>query len=107
MQRIQAADVPVAVYVWPPGGRAASAGTFITMAGHLAVSASGQGGLLVRCDPKNQDALQQDPRVAPFVMHGRPMTGWVHVDVDGAVSDEDLDGWLGHGLGFARSLPPR
>ncbi len=82
-------------------------GLAFLVAGHLAVSASGQGGLLVRCDPRNQDALQQDPRVAPFVMRGRPMTGWVHVDVDGAVSDEDLDGWLDHGMGFARSLPPR
>jgi len=39
VQRIQASDVPVAVYVWPPGGRAASAGTFITMAGHIAAMA--------------------------------------------------------------------
>jgi membrane-bound serine protease (ClpP class) len=39
VQRILAADVPVIVYVWPPGGRAASAGTFITMAAHVAVMA--------------------------------------------------------------------
>lgn len=39
VQRIEASDVPVAVYVWPPGGRAASAGTFITMAGHIAAMA--------------------------------------------------------------------
>ena len=39
VQRIERADVPVAVYVWPPGGRAASAGTFITMAGHIAAMA--------------------------------------------------------------------
>ncbi|GAA1841126.1 TfoX/Sxy family protein [Microlunatus capsulatus] len=75
--------------------------------GHLAVSASGRGGLLVRCDAGDQDALQRDPRVGPFVMHGRPMTGWVHVDVDGSVGEADLDLWLDHGLAFARSLPPR
>jgi len=39
VKRILAADVPVIVYVWPPGGRAASAGTFITMAAHVAAMA--------------------------------------------------------------------
>ena len=39
VQRIEAADVPVAVYVSPIGGRAASAGTFITMSGHIAAMA--------------------------------------------------------------------
>jgi len=39
IQTIIAADVPVVVYVWPPGGYAASAGTFITLAGHAAAMA--------------------------------------------------------------------
>jgi membrane-bound serine protease (ClpP class) len=39
VKRIERSSVPIAVYVYPPGGRAASAGTFITMAGHLAVMA--------------------------------------------------------------------
>lgn len=34
IQTIIASDVPVVVYVWPPGGFAASAGTFITLAAH-------------------------------------------------------------------------
>ena len=39
IQVIIASDVPVVVYVWPPGGFAASAGTFITLAGHAAAMA--------------------------------------------------------------------
>ena len=39
VQRIEAASVPVVVYVSPFGARAASAGTFITMAAHVAVMA--------------------------------------------------------------------
>lgn len=39
VKRIERSSVPVAVYVSPAGGRAASAGTFITMAGHFAVMA--------------------------------------------------------------------
>ncbi|HMO53155.1 MAG TPA: hypothetical protein PJ994_01500 [Tepidiformaceae bacterium] len=39
VKRIERADVPVIVYVSPLGSRAASAGTFITMAGHIAAMA--------------------------------------------------------------------
>ncbi len=39
VKRILRAQVPVAVYVWPPGGRAASAGTFIAMAAHITAMA--------------------------------------------------------------------
>jgi membrane-bound serine protease (ClpP class) len=39
IQRIEASRVPVLVYVAPAGGQAASAGTFITMAGHVAAMA--------------------------------------------------------------------
>lgn len=41
VKRILAARVPVVTYVWPPGGQAASAGTFIVMASHVAAMSPG------------------------------------------------------------------
>ena len=36
---IQSSRIPVVVYVWPPGAQAASAGTFVTAAAHVAAMA--------------------------------------------------------------------
>jgi TfoX/Sxy family transcriptional regulator of competence genes len=75
--------------------------------GNMAVSASSQGGLLLRVDPTSTDALVTDPHVQRAVMRGREMDGWLRVDADAVTSDEELARWLAHGLAYARSLPPK
>jgi|SRR5947209_366377 TfoX/Sxy family transcriptional regulator of competence genes len=75
--------------------------------GNMSVSASGQGGLLLRIDPEQTDALLDEPHAEPFVMRGRPMEGWLRVDPAGLASDDNLRRWVAHGVGYARSLPPK
>ncbi len=82
-------------------------GLAFVVAGHLAVSASGQGGLLLRVDPAQTEALLDDPRATRFVMRGREMNGWLRVDVDAGVTDDELSRWVEHGVAYARSLPPK
>ena len=75
--------------------------------GNMSVSASGQGGLLLRVDPEQTDALLAEPHAEPFVMRGRPMDGWLRVDPAGLANDEDLRRWVAAGVGYARTLPPK
>jgi hypothetical protein len=81
-------------------------GLAFLVGGHLAVSASGRGGLLLRVEPEEQEALLEDRRAGPFVMRGREMTGWLHVDLEDA-SEVELGRWVDRGVAVARSLPPR
>jgi hypothetical protein len=75
--------------------------------GHMAVSASGQGGLLLRCDPEDTDLLVHEPGVSRFVMRGREMDGWLHVEPSAVGSDAELERWAAVGLAYVRSLPPK
>ena len=75
--------------------------------GHLAVSASGRGGMLLRVDPAETESLVSEPHVGRFEMRGREMDGWLRVDPPALESDEDLRDWIAHGVRYARSLPPK
>jgi len=76
--------------------------------GHMSVSASGQGGLLVRVDPADSDDLLTEPGVTLMQMGRRaPMPGWLRVDPGVLEDDATLERWVERGLAHARSLPPR
>ncbi len=75
--------------------------------GHMAVSASSQGGLMVRIDPADTEALLREPNARPFEMRGREMDGWLRVDVDASAGDDELAPWIRRGVAYARSLPPK
>jgi TfoX/Sxy family transcriptional regulator of competence genes len=73
--------------------------------GNMAVSVSGQGGLLLRVDPTQTEALVTQPHVQRFAMRGREMDGWLRVDPEALETDDALRRWVSHGIGYARLLP--
>ena len=82
-------------------------GLAFLIGGHIAVAASGGGGLLVRCDPAESKALARNPHVEPMEMRGRVMNGWLRVATDGVRTKRELQRWITRGVAYARSLPPK
>ena len=75
--------------------------------GHMAISASGQGGVLVHVDPGRSGDLVATTKATTAVMQGRKMPGWLRVSPEDLASDDDLSRWVDIGIGHARSLPPK
>src|SRR3954454_16483927 len=78
-------------------------GLAFLVGGNMAVAASGQGGLLVRVDPDESEALGASPGAEPMVMRGRSMAGWLRVDAEPA----EVESWVRHGVAYARTLPAK
>jgi len=75
--------------------------------GNMAISASGQGGALVRVDPDESDALVAATRAEEAVMRGRPMRGWLRVTADDLEVTGVLERWVEIGVAYARTLPAK
>jgi TfoX N-terminal domain len=82
-------------------------GLAFLIGGNMSVSASGQGGLLVRIDPEQTESLAAKPHAHRFVMRGRAMDGWLRVEPEGVTTKRQLDRWVQRGVSYARSLPPK
>jgi TfoX/Sxy family transcriptional regulator of competence genes len=82
-------------------------GLAFLVGGNMAVAASGQGGLLVRVDPEETEALLDEPGASPMEMRGREMTGWLRVEADGESPPELIEPWVRRGVAYAQSLPAK
>jgi hypothetical protein len=82
-------------------------GLAFLIGGNMAISASGQGGALVRVDPAETDILATTANITPAVMGGREMRGWLRVSSTGLEADEQLTEWVTRAVEYARSLPPK
>ena len=80
-------------------------GLAFLIGGNMAAAASGRGGVLVRVDPAQSDALLGS-HARPMEMRGREMRGWLRVDSEHLAGDE-LSAWVERGVSYARSLPAK
>jgi hypothetical protein len=82
-------------------------GLAFLIGGHMSVSASGRGGVLVHVDPAETEKLLAKPDVEPMEMRGRTMDGWVRVAPEGVKTKRQLQSWVRRGVSHARSQPPK
>jgi TfoX/Sxy family transcriptional regulator of competence genes len=82
-------------------------GLAFLLRGNMCVSASRNGGILVRIDPADTDAALARAQVSLMQMGGRGMDGWITVAPAGLKTKRDLAGWVKRALTFARTLPPK
>jgi TfoX/Sxy family transcriptional regulator of competence genes len=75
--------------------------------GNMAVAASGQGGVLVRVDPAQSDALVATTNARLMEMRGRQMQGWLRVSPKDLRTKRQLARWVELGMSYARSLPTK
>ena len=82
-------------------------GLAFLIGGHMAVAASGQGGLLLRVPPDETESLVAKPHAERFEMRGRSMNGWLRIEPEGVKTKRELERWVHRGVAYARSLPPK
>jgi TfoX/Sxy family transcriptional regulator of competence genes len=82
-------------------------GVAFLIGGHMSVSASGRGGLLLRVPPEETEELLAKPYAGPFEMRGKTMDGWLRVEAEGVKTKRQLERWVARGVAYARSLPPK
>ena len=75
--------------------------------GNMSVSASRNGGLLVRIDPADGEAALARPHVALMEMGGRTMAGWMTVAPEGLKTKRELAAWVKRSVTFVKTLPAK
>jgi hypothetical protein len=81
-------------------------GLAFLVGGNMAVAASGQGGLMVRCDPA-ETADHVVDGAEPMIMRGKPMNGWLRVTAQQVAADAALADWVQVGADAAGKLPAK
>jgi TfoX/Sxy family transcriptional regulator of competence genes len=75
--------------------------------GHMSVSASRGGGLLVRLDPAESETCLAREHVSRMKMGTRTMDGWLLVAAEGVKTKRQLAPWVTRSLEHVATLPPK
>jgi TfoX/Sxy family transcriptional regulator of competence genes len=82
-------------------------GLAFLVGGHMSVSASGRGGLLVRIDPADTDVALARQHVTLMEVGGRVMGGWLRVAPEGVRTKRELAAWVRRSVDYVRTLPAK
>jgi TfoX/Sxy family transcriptional regulator of competence genes len=81
-------------------------GTAFLLNGNLCVGVH-KDALMVRLGSDATEAALRKPHTRVFDLTGKPMKNWVLVDPAGVKTTAALKKWVGLGVKFAGSLPPK
>ncbi len=81
-------------------------GLCFTVHGHM-VAGVVDDELMVRVGPDAYEACLKKPHAREMDFTGRPLKGMVYVGVAGIKTKRSLTTWLGRGVEFVGSLPPK
>jgi TfoX/Sxy family transcriptional regulator of competence genes len=63
--------------------------------------------MIVRLDPNRTAEALSQPRTRIFDLSGRPMKGWILVELSGVADDDALAKWLRLATTYAATLPAK
>jgi TfoX/Sxy family transcriptional regulator of competence genes len=82
-------------------------GLAFMIGGNMAISASSNGGIIVRVDPAESAELVATTPAQLMEMRGKTMAGWLRIDAAAVADDAALAPWVERGAAYAASLPPK
>ncbi len=82
-------------------------GLCFMVGGNMACGVTGDDALMVRVGPEAYEKSLALKHARPMDFTGRPMKGFVFVEREGVSTKRNLRAWVGRGVAFAGSLPPK
>lgn len=81
-------------------------GLAFMVGGHMCCGITGDE-LMVRVGPEQHAAALAQPHAREMDFTGKAMRGFVYVAEEGLAEDAEVAAWVGRGLAFVQTLPPK